>query len=123
MGWVIILFTRNSFITLERCIMCRYPAKITQDGKYFLVTFRDFAESEPAAPALSLEEAVSIASDWLACQIVVARDAGEKLPEPSRALSGETMIEVADGVDWDMPVLVDGLDASLQCSRRTTGSA
>jgi hypothetical protein len=33
------------------------------------------------------------------------------------------MIEVADGVDWDMPVLVDGLNVSLQCSRRTTGTA
>jgi predicted RNase H-like HicB family nuclease len=103
--------------------MCRYPAKITQDGKYFLVTFRDFEGSEPSAPALTLEEAVSIASDWLACQIVVARDAGEELPKPSEPLSGETMIEVADGVDWDMPVLVDGLNVSLQCSRRTTGTA
>lgn len=74
--------------------MLGYPAKITQDGEFFLVLFRDFYKNGPVTQGFSYEEALSMASDWLLCRATIALESGEKLPKPSPIKDGEVLVEM-----------------------------
>ena len=74
--------------------MFTYPAKITKDGDFFLVSFRDFYGNEPVTQGQTYEEALSMASDWLLSEATIALDDKEKLPKASPAKKGEVLIRM-----------------------------
>lgn len=74
--------------------MFGYPAKITQDGVFYLVSFRDFYGNEPVTQGSSYDDALAMASDWLLSEATIALDEGEKLPQPSQIQDSEVLIEM-----------------------------
>lgn len=67
--------------------MLSYPAEISKDGDFFLVSLRYFYGEEPVTQGKKYEEALAMAADWL---LSVATIAKEKQDELQSLLSPKT---------------------------------
>lgn len=79
--------------------MLSYPAKISKNGGFFLVSFRDFYGGVPVAQGKTYEEALAMATDWLLSVATIAKEKQEALPKPSSAKNGEILIEMPELAD------------------------
>ena len=96
--------------------MFTYPAKITKDGDFFLVSFRDFYGNEPVTQGQTYEEALSMASDWLLSEATIALDDKEKLPKASPAKKGEVLIRMPLSAQIKLRLLYEMIDQSVSGS-------
>lgn len=76
--------------------MLSYPAKISKDGDFFLVSFRDYYGEEPVTQGKTYEEALAMATDWLLSVATIAKEKQEESPKPSQAKNGEVLIEIPE---------------------------
>lgn len=79
--------------------MLSYPAKISKEEGFFLVSFRDFYGEEPVTQGKTYEEALAMATDWLLSVATIAKEKQEELPLPSQAKNGEILIEMPEPAD------------------------
>ena len=93
--------------------MFTYPAKITKDGDFFLVSFPDFYGNEPVTQGQTYEEALSMASDWLLSEATIALDDKEKLPKASPAKKGEVLIRMPLSAQIKLRLLYEMIDQSV----------
>ena len=96
--------------------MFTYPAKITKDGDFFLVSFRDFYGNEPVTQGQTYEEVLSMASDWLLSEATIALDDKEKLPKASPAKKGEVLIRMPLSAQIKLRLLYEMIDQSISGS-------
>lgn len=85
--------------------MPSYPAKISKDGDFFLVSFRDYYGEEPVTQGKTYEEALAMATDWLLSVATIAKEKQEELPQPSQAKNGEVLIEMPESADFKPALL------------------
>ena len=85
--------------------MLSYPAKISKNGGFFLVSFRDFYGEEPVTQGKTYEEALTMATDWLLSVATIAKEKQGELPQPSPANNGEVLIEMPQSADFK-PALI-----------------
>ena len=85
--------------------MLSYPAKISKDGDFFLVSFRDYYGEEPVTQGKTYEEALAMATDWLLSVATTAKEKQEELPQPSQAKNGEVLIEMPESADFKPALL------------------
>lgn len=69
-----------------------YPAKVVQDGKFFVITFRDVPQAITQAD--SKEEIISAAIDVLKDVVSFYMDDGDAFPLASNRRKGEVLIEL-----------------------------
>ena len=69
-----------------------YPAKVVQDGKFFVITFRDVPQA--ITQANSKEEIVSASVDLLKDVVSIYMDNGDAFPLASARQKGEVLIEL-----------------------------
>ena len=69
-----------------------YPAKVVQDGKLFVITFRDVPQA--ITQANSKEEIVSASVDLLKDVVSIYMDNGDTFPLASTRQKGEAIIEL-----------------------------
>lgn len=74
----------------------RYPAKLTPDGRFTMVTFPDIPEA--ATQGESREEALQHAADALETGIDIYMEVGKLIPEPSAPKRGQVMVELPTSV-------------------------
>ena len=74
--------------------MFTYPAKITKDGDFYLVAFRDFYGEEPVTQGSTYEEAEEMAADWLVSEALIALESKGKMPTPSKIEEGDIPVEM-----------------------------
>lgn len=79
--------------------MTSYPAKISKDGDFFLVSFRDFYGEERVTQGKTYEDALAMATGWLLSVATIAKEKQEELPQPSQAKNGEILIEKSELAD------------------------
>lgn len=76
--------------------MLSYPAKISKNEGFFLVSFRDYYGEKPVTQGKTYEEALAMAADWLLSVATIAKEKQEELPLPSPAKNGEILIEMPE---------------------------
>ena len=76
--------------------MIPYPAKLTKDGFYILVTFRDVPEA--ITFGANEKEALKNAIDALETAFSLYADNGQGWPEPSTAVDGEQLVFISKSV-------------------------
>lgn len=76
--------------------MLRYPARITQDGDGFMVSFPDIPEALTGAP--SRDEAITMAADALTTAMDFYFEDRRPVPSPSAPKRGQVMIDLPPSV-------------------------
>lgn len=76
--------------------MLRYPARITQDGDGFMVSFPDIPEALTGAP--SRDEAIAMAADALTTAMDFYFEDRRPVPSPSAPKRGQVMIDLPPSV-------------------------
>ena len=93
--------------------MFTYPAKITKDGNFYLVSFRDFYGNDPVTQGASYEEVLKMASDWLVTEASIAIESNERLPEPSEIREDEIAVEMPISAQVKLLLLYEMLKQSV----------
>lgn len=73
--------------------MPQYPARLTKDGSYILVTFRDVPEA--ITFGANEKEALENAVDALETGLSLYIDNGKDWPKPSTAIDGEHLADLS----------------------------
>ena len=76
--------------------MLRYPARITQDGDGFMVSFPDIPEALTGAP--SRDEVIAMAADALTTAMDFYFEDRRPVPSPSAPKRGQVMIDLPPSV-------------------------
>ena len=73
--------------------MPQYPARLTKNGSYILVTFRDVPEA--ITFGANEKEALENAVDALETGLSLYIDNGKDWPKPSAAIDGERLVDLS----------------------------